>query len=140
MNISELLAFFDPASFAWKNLLREDVWEQRTQADVAFTQQFNVTVVGTPIYRMRWRLLGKQCFFQALIDSSTTLATVAGTSYMVLPVIANALSAGGQVTMTNTVTRVAVGVGFIDPTLSRAYPPTQAAIADQLELSGWYEV
>lgn len=138
--LGELLQLINPASFAWKNLRNEDVWDQRSQADVAFTQQFSVTVVGTPIYTLRWRLLGRQCFFQAVIDSSTTLATTAGVSYMVLPVTANALSLGGQIDMKNAVTNVAIGTGRINPVLNRGYLPAQAAIADQLEISGWYEV
>lgn len=133
--------------FAWRDLLGQDRWQYRTEADVGYTTQFTTTNVGTPTYKMRWRVVGKQCFFQATIDSGTTIATTAGISYMVLPIVSrdisgNVLPVGltGMGTMTNGVTNIAIGVCHINVTLGRCYLPTQAAIADELHIAGWYEV
>lgn len=124
--------------FADRDFRGIDRWESRTQADIAFTTQFSVTVVGTPTYKLRWRLVGKQCFFQVTFSASTTVATVAGTSFMILPVTATGIA--GMATMTNDTANTAVGVCHIDVTNSYVYPPTQAASGNSFTIAGWYEV
>ena len=124
--------------FADRDLRGIDRWQYRTEADVPYTTQFTTTNVGTPVYKLRWRVVGKQCFFQATIDSSTTIATVAGTSYMVLPVTAAGLT--GHAVMTDAATAIAIGNCHINVTLGRCYLPTQAASANEMHITGWYEV
>jgi hypothetical protein len=125
-------------SFSARELGGTDRWEYRTEADVPYTTVFSTTNVGTPTYKLRWRIVGRQCFFQASIDSSTTIATTAGTSYMVLPVAAAGVS--GMAVMSDAATAIAIGTCHINVTLSRCYLPTQAANANEMHITGWYEV
>ena len=122
----------DRASFAFKNLMGIDKWTLWTPV---FT---GLTLVGTPVYTGRFRFVGRQCFFQVQMVPGTTIASVAGTSYMALP--STALGLGGMATMTNDSTNVAVGVCHIDAATSRAYLPAQAASGSTFTLAGWLEV
>lgn len=124
--------------FADRDLQGIDRWQTSQQSEIAYFLRFSFTWVGTPDYKMRWRLVGKQCFFQVTFSSTISVATVAGTSYVILPVTAAGIA--GVATMTNDTTDIAVGVCHIDATLSRCYPPTQAASASVFTIAGWYEV
>lgn len=124
--------------FADRDLRGLDRWQYRTEADVPYTTVFSTTNVGTPTYKLRWRLVGKQCFFQASIDSSTSIATTAGASYMVLPVTAAGIT--GMAVMSDAATGIAIGTCHINVTLSRCYLPTQGASANEMHITGWYEV
>lgn len=121
----------DKTGFSYRDLLQQDRWE-------SFTVSVSLTVVGTPTYTGRYRLVGRQCFFQITLVSTVSIATTAGTSYVSLPITAQGL--GGVATMTDDTSNIAVGVCHIDVATSRVYPPTQAASADTFTLCGQYEV
>lgn len=121
------------SSFALRDLLGIDRWE-------SFPVTASLTLVGTPTYVGRQRFVGKQCFFQISAVSSTSIASTAGTHYFALPTAAKGL--GGQATMTNATTKIAVGDCHIDTstTPARAYVPTQGASGNTFIIAGWYEI
>lgn len=121
----------DQASFAYRDLLGVDIWD-------TFTVSVSLTVVGTPTYTGRYRFVGRQCFFQVSLVSTTSIASTAGTHYVTLPVAAKGI--GGVATMTNDTTNIAVGVCHIDVSTSRCYVPTQAASGNTFTIAGWFEV
>lgn len=96
------------------------------------------TDVGTPTVTGRHHLAGKVCHWQVSVVPSTSIATTAGTSYIALPMMARGLS--GIVIMFNATTNIAVGVGGIDVTNSRAYLPTQAASGNTFTIAGYHEI
>lgn len=131
--------------FAARDLQGQDEWQWRDETVIAFDTQFSLTRVGTGSYDLRWRRVGKSCQFQASLSAATSIATTAGTSYMVLPVLSyksGTVPAGlsGIVVMVNMTTNVAVGNGVIDVANSRAYLPTQSASGNTFALWGEYEV
>jgi hypothetical protein len=121
----------DPRSFAYRDLLSVDQWD-------VFTVSASLTVVGTPTYVGRYRIVGKQCFFQISAISTTSIATTAGTSYFTLPITAKGIS--GAATMTNDTSNIAVGVCHIDVSNSRCYLPSQVASGDTFNVCGWFEI
>ena len=121
----------DKTGFAYRDLTGQDVWQ-------AFTPTASITVVGTPTYTGRFRLVGRSCQFQISLVSTTSVATTAGTSYFALPVTAKGI--GGIATMSNGTTDIAVGVCHVDVATSRVYPPTQAASANTFVICGQYEI
>lgn len=122
----------DRKSFAYRDLLSIDRWE-------SFTPVFgSLTVVGATNYTGRYRVVGRQLQFQVKFSAATSIASVAGTDYLTLPVAAAGLA--GIATMTDDTTNVAVGVCHIDITTSRCYLPTQLASGDVFLLSGSYEI
>lgn len=118
--------------FAYRDLLSVDQWE------TGWTVSASLTVVGTPTYTGRYRVVGKQCFFQISAVSSTSIASTAGTHYFTLPIEAKGI--GGVATMTNDTTNVAVGVCHIDVSTSRCYVPSQVASGNTFTICGWYEI
>lgn len=126
-------AQIDQRSFAYRDLLGQDSWD-------TFTVSASLTVVGTPTYTGRYRIVGRQCFFQISAVSSTSIASTAGTSYFSLPISAAAGSIGGAATMTNDSTNIAVGVCHVDASTSRCYLPTQGASGSVFVTAGWYEI
>lgn len=119
-------------SFSYQDILGQDKW-------TAWTPAFgSLTVVGTPTYTGRFKVVGRQLFFQATLVSTTSIASVAGTDYLTLP--KTALGLGGVATMTNGTTNVAVGVCHIDVATSRCYLPTQVASGNTFTLAGWFEI
>lgn len=118
-------------SFSYRDLLDIDRWE-------TFTVSASLTVVGTPTYVGRFRGVGRQCFFQSSLISSTSIATTAGTHYINLPIAAKGI--GGVATMTNDTTNIAVGTCHIDVATSRCYLPSQAASGNTFNVCGWYEI
>lgn len=122
----------DEKSFSLRDLLGIDRWE-------SFAPIFgSLTVVGAPSYTGRLRFVGKQCQFQVKFSAATSIASVAGTDYLNLPVAAKGLA--GIATMTNFTTKVAVGVCHIDVTTSRCYLPAQAASGNVFLLCGSFEI
>ena len=122
----------DEASFAYRDLLGQDVW-------VAFSPTFgSLTVVGATSYSGRIRITGRQGWFQVKFSAATSIASVAGTDYLTLPVAAKGLT--GMAVMSNDTTNVAVGLCHMDVATSRCYLPTQVASGNVFNLSGWYEV
>ncbi len=120
--------------FAFQELKGKDRW-------IAFTPVFgSLTVVGDTNYSGRLKIVGKQCFFQVKFSAGTSIASVAGTDYLTLPVTANSQSFSGMGTMTNDTTNVAVGTCHIDTATSRCYLPGQVASGNTFNLSFWYEI
>lgn len=122
----------DPRAFAWRDLIGQDKW---TPWAPVFG---SLTLVGTPVYTGRLRIVGKECQFQVKIVPGTSIASVAGTDYMNLPVSAMGLS--GMATMSNDTTNVAVGVCHVDVAASRCYLPSQLASGNTFLIAGSFEV
>lgn len=122
----------DDSSFSYFDLQGRDRW-------TAWTPVFtSLTVVGATTYLARFRIVGKQCFFQVTLLAATSIASTAGSTYLALPMTAKGLS--GYAVMTNATTNVAVGVGHIDVTNSRMYLPAQLASGNTFHLAGSFEV
>lgn len=122
----------DIKSHAYCDLVGQDRW-------TAFTPVFgSLTVVGAPAYTGRLRIVGKQCQFQVQFSAATSIASVAGTDYLTLPIAAKGLA--GIATMTNDTTNVAVGNCHIDVATSRCYLPAQVASGNVFMLAGWFEI
>lgn len=122
----------DSKSFAYLDLIGQDKWISWSPVRTGWTD------VGTPTVTGRFKVSGKQCFFQVKVVPSTSIATTAGTSYIALPITAKGF--GGDVTMFNATTNIAVGSGGVDATNSRAHVPTQAASGNTFAIAGWYEI
>jgi hypothetical protein len=118
--------------FADRDLRGIDLWVSWTPTRTGWTD------VGTPTVTARFRVVGRQCFFQIRIVPETTCATTAGTSYVSLPVQSKGL--GGDGSMQNQTTNVAIGVCSFDVTNSRVYVPTQVATGNTFSINGWYEI
>ena len=119
-------------SFAYRDITGQDKW-------TTFTPVFgSLTVVGATSYSGRLRFVGRQCQFQVQFSAATSIASVAGTDYLTLPIAAVGLA--GIATMTNNTSNVAVGTCHIDVSTSRCYLPSQSASANVFTLAGWYEV
>lgn len=98
------------------------------------------TDVGTaPVVTARYMQIGKLVWFQIKVVPGTTIATVAGTSYTSLPVACGASAIGGDGSMVNATSNVAVGNVVISVSNSRCYVPAQTASGDTFTISGWYE-
>lgn len=110
------------------------VWSAFTPSRTGWTD------VGSPTVTGRKCQVGNVCHFQVKVIPGTTVATVAGTSYIALPIAAAAASFGGDGSMTDATNFISVGNCVFDITNSRVYVPSQAATADSLIIAGWYEV
>ena len=118
--------------FAHRDLISQDKWE-------TWTPVFgSLTVVGATSYSGRLRVVGKQCQFQVQFSAATSIASIAGTDYLTLPIVAVGLA--GIATMTNNTTNIAVGICHIDVSTSRCYLPTQTASSAIFTLTGSYEI
>lgn len=95
------------------------------------------TDVGSPTVTARYTTDLNKVFFQIKVIPFTTVATVAGTSYVTLPVTAAGLAGDGS--MGDLATFLAVGDCVIDVANSRCYVPTKTATGDSLLIAGWYE-
>ena len=122
----------DQKAFSYRDLLSLDRWE-------SFTPVFgSLTVIGATTYTGRYRIIGRSVQFQVQFSAVTSIASVAGTDYLNLPIAAKGLS--GMATMSNDTSNVAVGVCHVDVATSRCYLPTQTASANVFQLAGWYEL
>ena len=119
------------ASFAYRDLVGTDNWLAWTPARTGWTD------VGSPTVTARMHVVGRQCFIQVKVVPGTTVATVAGTSYISLPFAAKGLAGGGS--MMNLTTLVGVGTCAVDVANSRMYVPAQAATGNTLTIEGWFE-
>lgn len=107
-------------------------------APQSFTPTFSgITTVGSPTYTGRFALIRPICFFQISIVPGTTVATIAGTTYMNLPVAAAGINGDGS--MENVTTLIGIGICAFDITNSRCYLPSQGATGNTLEVAGWFE-
>lgn len=118
--------------FAYKDLEGIDRWDSWTPTRTGWTD------VGTPTVTALYRVVGRQCFFQIKVVPGTTVATTAGTSYVGLPIAAAGI--GGDGSMQNQTTNIAVGACSFDVTNSRVYVPTQGASGNTFAIAGWYQV
>jgi hypothetical protein len=121
----------DPACFSFRDLIGQDMWTAWSPSRTGWTD------VGTPVVTGRFRVVGRQCFFQVKVTPGTTCATTAGTSYVALPLTAKGLAGDGSMSLDPN---VYVGGCTIDITNSRCYVPTQAAVANTFIIGGWFEV
>ena len=121
----------DESSFAFRDLTDTDVW---TNFDPVFG---SLTVVGATSYSGRFRIVGRQMFFQVQFSAATSIASTAGTDYLNLPIGAQGLA--GAATMTNDTTNIAVGTCHVDVATSRCYLPTQVASGNVFNIAGWIE-
>lgn len=118
-------------SFAYRDLVGQDKWD-------AFTLTFtSLAVVGATTYTGRWRRVGRAIEFQAQFLAATSIASTAGTTYLMLPT--TAMGVAGSASMTNRTTNVAVGDCVIDVTNSRCYLPAQVASGNTFNIYGSYE-
>ena len=119
-------------SFSYLDILGQDKW-------TAWTVVFgSLTVVGATTYTGRLRVVGKSCQIQVKFSAATSIASVAGTDYLTLPIAAQGLAGFGV--MTNDTTNVAVGLCHLDVATSRLYLPAQVASANVFNLYSEYEV
>ena len=119
-------------SFAWKDIQGQDQW-------IPFTPTFtSLSVVGATTYTGRYHIVGNHCFAQVTLLAATSIASTAGTTYLVLPITARGIA--GNATMSNLTTNVAVGVGVIDAVNGRCYIPSQSASANTFSISCWWEI
>ncbi len=96
------------------------------------------TDVGVPTVTARFRIVGKQFFFQVRVVPSTTVATAAGTSYIVSAI--NMAGLGGDGNMVDSTTLIAIGACAFDIPNSRIYVPSQVATGDIITIAGWHEI
>ena len=119
-------------SFAFRDITGRDRWD-------TFTPVFgSLTVVGATAYSGRIRFVGRLCQIQVKFSAATSIASVAGTDYLTLPVAAAGLT--GMGVMTNSTTKIAVGVCHLEVSTSRLYLPTQAASASVFNLFAEFEI
>lgn len=130
MNMADI-ADLDPGSFTARDGVGQDVW-------TTFAPTGVITLVGDASYSGRYRIVGRQGFFQIKFSAGTSIATTAGTSYFSLPFTATGLA--GMAVMSNDTTNIAVGVCHVDTATSRVYLPTQAASGNTFNCAGWCEV
>lgn len=127
--------------FAFRDMVGQDRWEP-------FTPVFgSLTVVGATSYTGRLRIVGKSVEGQVKFSAATSIASVAGTDYLTLPIDKRdatgtliPVGLAGFGVMTNDTTNVAVGLCHLDVTTSRLYLPTQAASASVFNLYFTYEI
>ena len=119
-------------SFSYSDILGQDRW-------ISFTPVFgSLTVIGATSYTGRLRIVGRSVQFQVQFSAATSVASVAGTDYLTLPITARGLT--GFAVMTNDTANTAVGVCHLDVSTSRCYLPTQVASANVFNLCGQYEI
>lgn len=97
------------------------------------------TDVGSPTVTARYSQIGKTIFFSVKVVPATSVATVAGTSYISLPVAMAGSTIGGDGSMENITSLVAVGNCVFDAANSRCYVPAQIASGNSFTINGWYE-
>jgi hypothetical protein len=119
--------------FADRDLRGIDRWE-------SFTPVFgSLTVVGATSYSGRLRIVGKSVECQVKFSAATSIASVAGTDYLNLPIAAGGVAGDGG-SMTNLTTNIAVGDCVLNTTTSRLYLPAQAASGSTFNLYFTYEI
>src|SRR3990167_7511338 len=106
----------DEKSQSYLDLLGQDKWN-------SFTPVFgSLTVVGATTYTGRYRIVGASLEGQVTFLAATSIASVAGTDYLTLPITAKGIAGFGV--MSNGTSNIAVGVCHLDVATSRLYLPT----------------
>ena len=119
-------------SFAYRDILGQDRW-------TTWTPVFgSLTIVGAPSYTGRFRIIGRSLQFQVQFSAATSIASAAGTDYLNAPTVIAGLS--GIAVMTNSTTKVAVGLCHVEVSSSRIYLPAQLASGNVFNLCGSYEI
>lgn len=122
----------DTDSFAWRDLIDQDVW-------VSFTPVFgSLTVIGATSYTGRMRFVGRQGYFQVKFSAATSVASVDGTTYLQLPFTAIGLAA--QCQLVNLTSKVEVAGARVIVSESKLYLPTIVATSNVFAIAGWSEV
>ena len=119
------------SGFAHRDMHGLDRWD-------TFTVSTTVSTVGALTTLGRYRIIGKECQFQAQISAATSIAVTSGVHYMNLPMTAKGLA--GDAVMVNTSTNIAVGPCAIAVSTSRCYLPTQAPSAAVFAVAGRFEI
>ena len=130
--LDEAFTNIRPYSSSYLDLIGQLTWKAWTPVRTSWTD------IGTPTVTARFIIQGRVCRFQIQVVPGTTVATVAGTSYVNLPVMAKGIA--GEGSMTNLTTLIAIGLCVIDITNSLIYVPTQTATGNTLDIFGSYEV
>ena len=125
----DFLDALDAASFSYRDILGRDVW---TKFDPSFS---GLTTVGTLAALGRLRITGRKTEFQVAVQATTSIASTAGTTYLVLPI--PQVGYYGMATMTNATTNIAVGVCSV--TNGACYLPAQLASGNLFGIAGWCE-
>lgn len=133
MTLPDWLSWVAKESFSFRDLIGQDRWS-------TWTPVVSMTIVGSPTYSGRFRVVGRVCEFQVKFSCSggNTVACTAGTSYIALPIPAKGY--GGPVIAFDTSAKTAHGAGGIDVTNSRAYPAGWVASTVDVVVTGQYEV
>ena len=130
----EFLQWVNRAGFAWRDLLGQDKWLEWTPVRTGWTD------VGTPTVTGRLRIVGRQAYIQVIVLPATSIATVAGTSYIDLPVSGPASGVTGMGNMMDITANTAVGVCVLRVSQNRIYVPAQAASGNNFAIAGWFEI
>ena len=137
--------------FADRDLKGVDRWLAQSYGgtgEPAFTVLFPVlTTVGTATALLRTRTVGKSVEGQVRFSATTSIASVAGTDYLALPIDKRdstgtliPVGLAGFGVMTNDTTNVAVGLCHLDVTTARLYLPAQVASGNVFNLYFTYEI
>ena len=127
----DFLQMVNRAGFAWRDILGQDRWEAWTPVRTSWTD------VGTaPVVTGRYRRVGRSCQLQMQVVPGTSVATLAGTSYVALPVPAVGFSGIGIIT---SVTGSKFALSYVDVPNSRLYVGTIVATANTLTVWCEYE-
>ena len=137
--------------FSARDIQGLDRWETQNYGgtgEPTFASLFPVlTTVGAATAKLRTRIVGRSVQGQIQFSAATSIASVAGTDYMALPIVLRDSSGtiiptgvAGMGVMTNDTTNVAVGLCHLDVTTMRLYLPTQAASGNTFTLYFTYEV
>lgn len=118
--------------FSFRDIIGQDRWTAFTLVRTGWTD------VGTPTVTAYWRDVGAQCFLQAKIVPSTSVATVSGTSYINLPRQAQGVAGDGS--MQNLTTHATIGGCVVDTSNSRLYLPTWAASGNTILLWATWQI
>ena len=122
----------DKNSFSFLDIQGRSSWQ-------TFTPVFGaLTVVGATSYSGRYRIVGRKCELQVKFSAATSIASVAGTDYLNSPITMAGLS--GVCVMTNSTTKIAVGLCHVEISTSRIYLPSQVASGNTFNLAGWFEL
>lgn len=124
----------DLTSFSLLDIYGKDAWQTFPPSRTGWTD------VGTPTVTGRYHVIGAQCFFHIKIVPSTSVASIAGTSYIKLPLSASVSCIAGGGTMADITALIAIGVCVVDVANSRIYTPAQVATAHTMTVEGSYEI
>lgn len=130
--VQRFLSQIREGTFAWRDIQGIDLWEIWSPARGGWTD------VGAPAEQGRFRVVGRQCFFQVLVTPDTSVETTTGASYIELPI--QPAGWAGVVTASDITAPITAGIGVIQVQTSRAYMPSIGPTSNPVGIAGWYEV